>query len=102
AADARAARARQHLSPLRLPERHARALERMERPRTRLPLEARVRRRRALRHPALASRPGHLLAAPEGLPLAAEGEVRDPGLPPARLLLRARIRDDSRRARPRD
>ena len=43
-----------------------------------------------------------LLAAGEGLLLADAREVRDPRLPPARLLLRARLPGHADRARPRD
>ena len=80
---------------LRLPERHARAPERLERARARRPVAAGLRRRRALGHQAAQGRPAHLVAAAEGLPLAAAREVRDPRLPPARVLLRARLRDDT-------
>ena len=44
-------------------------------------------------------RAADLVAAREGLLLAAAREVRDPRLPPARLLLRARAPDDVRRPR---
>ena len=89
---------RPHLPRLRLPERHARAPERVERARARLPLAPGVRRRRALGDQAAQRRAAHLVAAAQGLPLAAAREVRDPRLPPARVLLRARVRDDARRA----
>ena len=79
---------------LRLPERHARAPERLERARARLPLAAGLRRRRAVGDQAAPRRAADLVAAREGLLLAAAREVRDPRLPPARLLLRARARDD--------
>ena len=48
-------------------------------------------------------RPAHRLAPVQGLLVADEGEVRDPRLPSARLLLRARRADDGSRtpARPR-
>src|SRR5205823_14825498 len=48
-----------------------------------------------------ACRPPHLVAAREGLLLADEAEVRDPGLPSARVLLRVRFPDDGGRPRPR-
>ena len=48
-----------------------------------------VGERSGIRHPQ--GRPAHLLAAPEGLLLAHAGEVRDPRLPPARLLLPPRV-----------
>ena len=99
--DARAARPRRALRALRLPERHARAPERLERARARHPLAADLRRRRALRDQAPQGRAADLVAARQGLLLAAAGEVRDPRLPPARLLLRARDPDDARRPRPR-
>src|SRR6185503_8811025 len=97
-----AAGPRPDLPALRLPERPARAPERLERTGARLPLAADLRRRRALRHPAAQGRADDLLAAAEGLLLADEGEVRDPRLPPARLLLRARNDHVPDRARPRD
>ena len=87
------------LSRLRLPERHARAPQRLECACPRLPVPPRVRRRRAVGDQAAQGRPAHLLAAAEGVLLAAAREVRDPRLPPARLLLRARDPDDPRRAR---
>src|SRR6185436_926212 len=86
ALDALAARPRPDLPRLRLPQRHARAPERLERARPGLPLAAGLRRRRAVRDQAAPRRPAHLLAAGEGLLLAAAREVRDPRLPPARLL----------------
>ena len=46
--------------------------------------------------------PADLLAAREGVLLAAAREVRDPRLPPARLLLPLRPRDGPRRPRARD
>ena len=46
--------------------------------------------------------PSDLVAAPEGLLLAAAGEVRDPRLPPARLLLPDGHPDEPARARARD
>ena len=57
-----------------------------------------LRRRRALGDQDPQGRAADLLAARQGLLLAAAGEVRDPRLPPARLLLRARAPDDGRRA----
>ena len=48
ASDAAAARPRPHLHVVRLPERHARAPERVERARARLPVAADLRRRRAI------------------------------------------------------
>ena len=98
AARAGAARPRPDLPALRLPERHARAPERLERARARLPVAADLRRRRALGDPPAQGRAGDLVAAREGLLVAAVGEVRDPRLPPARLLLRARHPDDRRSA----
>ena len=99
--DARAARPRPRLHALRLPERPARAPERRERARARLPVAPGVRRRRALGHPLPQGRAAHLLAADQGLLLAAAREVRDPRLPSARLLLRVRLPRDARRARAR-
>ena len=61
--DARAARPRPHLPALRLPERHARAPERLERARARLPVAADLRRRRALRDQAPQRRAADLVAA---------------------------------------
>src|SRR5205085_10658646 len=90
-ADARAARPRPDLSPVRLSERHARAPERLERARPRLPLTSDLRRRRTVRDQAPQGRPVDLLAAREGVLLADAPEVRDPGLPSPRLLLSARI-----------
>ena len=45
--------------------------------------------------------PRDLVAADQGVLLAAAREVRDPRLPPARVLLRLRLHRDARRARPR-
>src|SRR5581483_2638224 len=87
---ARAARPRPDLPGLRLPERPARAPERDQRAGARLPVAADLRRRRALRDPAAEGDPADELAAAEGLLLADAREVRDPRLPPARLLLRPR------------
>src|SRR5262249_36642799 len=81
AADAGPPRPRPDLHALRLPERHARPPERVERAGPGRGLEAGLRRRRALRYPPDACRPGDLVAALQGLPLAPAGEVRDPGLP---------------------
>ena len=97
-----AARPRPDLPALRLPERPARAPERLERAGARLPVAADLRRRRALRDPAAEGRADDLVAAGEGLLLADAREVRDPRLPPARLLLRARHPGDAARPRPRD
>ncbi len=58
-----------------------------------------VGERSGIRHPQ--RRAADLVAARQGLLLAAAREVRDPGLPPARLLLPARHPDDARRARAR-
>ena len=96
--DPRAARPRPRLHPLRLPERPARPPERDQRARARRPVAADLQRRRAVRDQAPEGRAADLLAADEGLLLADAGEVRHPRLPPARLLLRARDRDDGRRA----
>src|SRR5204862_1811531 len=96
-----AARPRAHLQALRLPERHARAPERLERPRQGYPFATDLRRRRALRNPSAEGRADDLLAAAEGLLLAAADEVRDPRLPPARLLLHVRLPDDRAWPRPR-
>ena len=87
------ARPRPHLPPLRLPQRHPRAPERDQRPRAGHPLAADLRGRRALGHPSAQGRAADLVAARQGLLLAHAGEVRDPRLPPARLLLRARLPD---------
>ena len=57
------ARPRPDLPRLRLPERHARAPERLERARPRLPLAAGLRRRRAVRDQAAPRRAADLLAA---------------------------------------
>src|SRR3954452_10360226 len=84
ARDARAARPRPHLPWLRLPQRHARAPERLERARARLLLASGVRRRRALRDQDPPRRAADLVAPLQGLPVAAAREVRDSRLPPAR------------------
>ena len=68
-----------------------------QRTRARHPLTADLRRRRAVGDPSAQGRAADLVAAREGLLLADAGEVRDPRLPPARLLLRARLRHDRRR-----
>src|SRR5207249_2005781 len=73
----RDARSRPDLSALRLPERHARPPERLERARSRLPVPPRVRSRRAVGDEAPARRTGDLVAVAEGVLLAAAGEVRD-------------------------
>ena len=86
---------------VRLPERHARAPERVERARARLPVAADLRRRRALGDQDPPRRAAHLVAALEGLLLADAREVRDPRLPPARLLLLPRLPDDDGRPRAR-
>ncbi len=57
-----------------------------------------LQRRRAVGHPLLARDPSHLVAPVQGVLVAAVAEVRDPGLPPARVLLRVRDRDVPRRA----
>ena len=93
----RAARPAPDLQALRLPERHARPPERRQRARARRPVAADLRRRRALGDQDAQRRPAHLVAAREGLLLAAAGEVRDPRLPPARVLLPLRLPDDLRR-----
>ena len=98
ARDARAARPRPGLHALRLPERPARAPERRSTRGCGHPVAADLRRRRALRDPDPQGRAAHLVAARQGLLLADAREVRDPRLPPARLLLRPRLRDDGRRA----
>src|SRR5205807_1277006 len=85
-----------------LPQRHARAPERLERPRSRLSLTADLRRRRALRNQAAQSRAIDLVAAGQGFLLADAPEVRDPRLSPARVLLPARVPDDGDRPRARD
>src|SRR5439155_2014439 len=95
----RAARSRQALQALRVPERHARPPERVERACPRRSVAADLRRRRAFRDPPAEGRADDLLAAAEGLLLAAADEVRDPRLSPARLLLHLRLRDDFARAR---
>src|SRR5436305_14701154 len=77
AGDARAARPRPRLHELRLPERHARPPQRLERARARLPIAAHLRRRRALEHALPARRAAHRLAARARLLLAALGEVRE-------------------------
>ena len=84
---------------LRLPERHARAPERLERARPRLPLAPDLRRRRAVGDQAAPGRAADLVAALKGFFWRLKREVRDPRLPPARLLLRARAPDDVRRPR---
>ena len=89
-----AARPRPRLHGLRLPERPARAPERLERARARLPVAADLRRRRALGHPLPQGRAADLVAARQGLLLAAAREVRDPRLPSARVLLRLRLPRD--------
>ncbi len=89
---AREARPRSHLPALRDAERHARAPERLERARPRRPLEADLRRGREVGNPPPQGGADDLLAPAEGVLLADEGEVRDPRLPPARLLLHPRHR----------
>ena len=69
----RAARPRPALPALRLPERPARPPERLERARARLPVTADLRRRRALGDPAAQGRADDLLAAVQGLLVAACG-----------------------------
>ena len=101
AAHAAAARPRPDLHVVRLPQRHARAPERVERARARLPLAPDLRRRRALGDQDPQRRAADLVAALEGLLLADAREVRDPRLPPARLLLLPRLPDDDRRSRAR-
>src|SRR5207237_10917129 len=88
--DARAARPRAHLPPLRVPERHARAPERVEPARAGLSLAADLRGGGAERHSAVARGAGDLLAAPEGLLLADAREVRYRRPPPARSFLSPR------------
>src|SRR6266540_4044440 len=100
--DSRAARSGPHLSRLRLPQRHARAPERLERARPRRHRAPRVRRRRTIGDQDPQGRAADLVAPPEGLLLAHAGEVRDQGFPPARLLLRPRLPDDLSRPRARD
>ena len=95
------ARPRPALPALRLPERHARPPQRPERARPRHPVPADLRRRRALGDQDPQRRAADRLAPVQGVLVADEGEVRDPRLPPARLLLRPRHVDDSRRLRPR-
>ena len=56
----------------------------------RLPVAADLRRRRAVGDQVPAGRPDDLCAAVPALLVAALGEVRDPRLPPARVLLHAR------------
>src|SRR5262249_18402094 len=89
-AHARAARSRPPLPELRLPQRHARPPERLEREGAGRRLAPDLRRRRALRNPAVEGDPDDLVAADQALLVAALAEVRDPGLPPARVLLRLR------------
>ena len=62
----------------------------VERPRPRHPVAPGLRRRRALGDPPAQGRAAHLVAAAQGLLLAHAREVRDPRLPPARVLLHAR------------
>ena len=95
--DARAARPRPHLHELRLPERHARPPQRLERARARLSVASDLRRRRALEHALPPRRAADRVAPAEGLLLAAVGEVREARLPPARLLLRDGVHRDGRR-----
>ena len=64
--DARAARPRPDLHALRVPERPARAPERVERASPRRPVAPGVRRRRALGHPPAPRRAGDLVAALQG------------------------------------
>src|SRR5207253_4493050 len=95
----RAARPRPALQALRVPERHARPSERLERARPRRPVAADLRRRGAFRDPTAEGGADDLLAAAERVLLAVADEVRDPRLPPARLLLHVRVRDDVARTR---
>ena len=81
------------LPALRLPERHARPPERPERARARRPLAADLRRGRAVGHQAALGRAADLVAPVQGVLVADGAEVRDPRLPPARLLLRLRRAD---------
>src|SRR5205823_9984628 len=83
-----------HLQALRLPERPARPPERVERAGARLPLAADLRRRRAKRDPPAEGGPVDLVAPAQGLLLAHGPEVRDPRLPPARVLLLPRLPDE--------
>ena len=96
---ARAARPRPRLPPLWVPERHARPPQRPGRARPRRRLASHLRRRRALRDPHPRGRTAHLVAPVQGVLVADEGEVRDPRLPPAGVLLRARRAHDRSRAR---
>ena len=96
-----AARPRAPLPPLRLPERHARPPERPERPRARRAVAPDLRRRRAVGDPHPQRRAADRVAALQGVLVADDAEVRDPRLPPARLLLRARRADDGGRPRAR-
>ena len=89
---ARPARPRADLPPLRLPERHARAPERDLRERARRAVATDLRRRRALGDQDPQRRAADRVAPLQGLLVADEGEVRDPRLPPARLLLRRSAR----------
>src|SRR5205814_9317473 len=75
--------------------------ERLERAGARRPITAGVRRRRKIGDPAAPGRALDLAAPLQGLLVAALAEVRDPRLPPARVLLRARRRDVGRRVRAR-
>ena len=85
------ARPRQHLSALRLSERHARPPQRVVGARPRHPVTADLRRRRAVGDQAAIGRPADLVAADEGLLLAHGPSLCDPRLPPARLLLHRRL-----------
>src|SRR5439155_5431829 len=101
-ADAGAARPRRALPALRLPQRHARAPERLEREGPRRALAADLRRRRAFRDPPAQGDPGDLVAPVQGLLVADVAEVRDSGLSPAGLLLRLRAVFAAVRPRARD
>ena len=68
------------------------------RERARRAVAADLRRRRALGDQDPQRRAADRVAPLQGLLVADEGEVRDPRLPPARLLLRARHADDGARA----
>src|SRR5207248_2624358 len=89
------------LAAVLLPQRHARPPERLEREGARRPCAADLRRRRALGDPAAEGDSRDLVAADQALLVAALAEVRDPGLPPAGLLLRVRAVLARVRARPR-